>query len=145
MDHRNARYKVIKLLENNTGQNLGNLRFDDLLDIKTHYFSVNLKVIKQSLLLLSRFSRVRLCATSWTAAHQASLSLGFSRQEHWSGLPFPIPMHESGKWKWSRLVVSNSSWPQGLQPTRLLHPWDFPDNSTGVGCHCLLQTKSINF
>ena len=41
MDHRNARYKVIKLLENNTGQNLGNLRFDDLLDIKTHYFSVN--------------------------------------------------------------------------------------------------------
>ena len=51
------------------------------------------------LLLLSRFSRVRLCATAWTAAHQASPSLGFSRQEHWSGLPFPSPMHESGKWK----------------------------------------------
>ena len=33
------------------------------------------------------------------AAHQAPLSLGFSRQEHWSGLPFPSPMHESGKWK----------------------------------------------
>jgi len=33
------------------------------------------------------------------AAHQASLSLGFSRQEHWSGLPFPSPMHESEKWK----------------------------------------------
>ena len=29
------------------------------------------------------------------AAHQAPLSLGFSRQEHWSGLPFPSPMHES--------------------------------------------------
>ena len=29
------------------------------------------------------------------AAHQAPLSLGFSRQEHWSGLPFPAPMHES--------------------------------------------------
>ena len=29
------------------------------------------------------------------AAHQAALSLGFSRQEHWSGLPFPSPMHES--------------------------------------------------
>ena len=29
-------------------------------------------------------------------------SLGFSRQEHWSGLPFPSPMHESEKWKWSR-------------------------------------------
>ena len=42
------------------------------------------------LLLLSRFSRVRLCATPWTAAYQASLSMGFSRQEHWSGLPFPL-------------------------------------------------------
>ena len=44
------------------------------------------------LLLLSRFSRVRLCATPETAAHQATPSLGFSRQEHWSGLPFPSPM-----------------------------------------------------
>ena len=51
------------------------------------------------LLLLSHFSHVRLCATPWMAAHQAPLSLGFSRQEHWSGLPFPSPMHESGKWK----------------------------------------------
>ena len=41
------------------------------------------------LLLLSRFSRVRLCATPQTAAHQTPQSLGFSRQEHWSGLPFP--------------------------------------------------------
>ena len=60
-------------------------------------------------------------------------SLGFSRQEHWSGLPFPSPMHESEKWKWSRSVVSDSSQPHGLQPTRLLHPWDFPGKSTGVG------------
>ena len=47
------------------------------------------------LLLLSHFSRIRLCVTPETAAHQAPLSLGFSRQEHWSGLPFPSPMHES--------------------------------------------------
>ena len=47
------------------------------------------------LLLLSHFSRVRLCATPQTAAHQAPPSLEFSRQEHWSGLPFPSPMHES--------------------------------------------------
>ena len=60
------------------------------------------------LLLLSCFSRVRLCATPEMAAHQASLSLGFSRQEHWSGLPFPSPMHESEKWKGSRSVVSDS-------------------------------------
>ena len=38
-------------------------------------------------------------------------SLGFSRQEHWSGLPFPSPVHESEKWKWSRSVVSDSSDP----------------------------------
>ena len=44
------------------------------------------------LLLLSRFSRVRLCATPQTAAHQATPSLGFSRQEHWSGLPLPSPI-----------------------------------------------------
>ena len=36
------------------------------------------------------------------AAHQAPLSLGFSRRGHWSGLPFPSPMHESENWKWSR-------------------------------------------
>ena len=59
------------------------------------------------------------------AAHQALPSLGFSRQEHWSGLPFPSPMHESEKWKWSHSVMSDSWWPHGLQPTRLLHPWDF--------------------
>ena len=51
------------------------------------------------LLLLSCFSRVRLCVTPWTAAHQAPPSLGFSRQEHWSGSPFPSPMHESEKRK----------------------------------------------
>ena len=57
----------------------------------------NLSFLMLLLLLLSRFSRVRLCATSETAAHQAPLSLGFSRQEYWSGLPFPSPMHEGEK------------------------------------------------
>ena len=91
------------------------------------------------LLLLSHFSHVQLCATPQTAAHQAPPSLGFSRQEHWSELPFPSSMCESEKWKWSRSVVSESSRPHGLQLTRLLCPWDFPGKSTGVGCHCLLQ------
>ena len=36
-------------------------------------------------------SCVRLFATPWTVAHQASPSMGFSRQEYWSGLPFPSP------------------------------------------------------
>ena len=73
------------------------------------------------------------------AARQAPPSLGFPRQEHWSGLPFPSPMHESEKWKWSRSVVSDSSRPHGLQPSRLLRPWGFPGKSTGVGHHCLFQ------
>ena len=72
-----------------------------------------------------------------------SAILVFSRQEHWSGLPFPSPRHESEKWKWSHSVVSDSSRPHGLQPTRLLHPWDFPGKSTGVGCHCLLRILYI--
>ena len=96
-----------------------------------------LSMITIPLLPLSRFSRVQLCVTPQTAAHQAPPSLGFSRQEHWSRLPFPSPMHESEKWKWSRSVVSNSQRLHGLQPARLLHPWDLPGKSTGVGCHCL--------
>ena len=88
------------------------------------------------LLLLSHFSRVRLCATP---------SLGFSRQEHWSGLPFPSSMHESENWKWSCSVMSDSLRPHGLQPTRLLCPWDFPGKSIGVGCHCLLRPSPISF
>ena len=41
--------------------------------------------------MLSRFSHVRLSVTPWTVALQASLSMGFSRQEYWSGLPCPPP------------------------------------------------------
>ena len=41
--------------------------------------------------MLSHFSHVQLFVTPWTVAHQAPLSMGFSRQEHWSRLPFPPP------------------------------------------------------
>ena len=47
------------------------------------------------MLLLSHFSRVQLCATPWMAAHQALLSLGFSRQEYWSGVPLPSPCNHA--------------------------------------------------
>ena len=97
------------------------------------------------LLLLSHFSHVQLCATPEMAAHQAPPSLGFSRQEHWSGLPFPSPMRESEMWKRSCSVVSDSSRPHGLQPARLLRPWDFPGKSTGVGCHCLLLSQGQGY
>ena len=90
-----------------------------------------------ALLLLSHFSRVWLCATPQTAAHEAPPSLGFSRQEHWSGLPFPSPMRES---------EVAQSYPTFSNPmdSSLLHPWDFPGNSTGVGCHSLLPNVALN-
>ena len=49
--------------------------------------------MNSSMCMLSHFSRVRLFATPWTGAYQASLSMGFSRKEYWSGLPFPSPMN----------------------------------------------------
>ena len=52
-------------------------------------------------------------------------------------------MHESEKWKWSRSVMSDLQRPYGLQPSRLLCPWDFPGKSAGVGCHCLLQSSCL--
>ena len=45
--------------------------------------------------MLGHFSHVLLFVTLWTVARQAPLSMGFSRREYWSGLPFPSPMHES--------------------------------------------------
>ena len=49
------------------------------------------------------------------AAHQVPPSLGFSRQEHWSGLPFPSPMHESEKWKWSHVQPLATPWTAAYQ------------------------------
>ena len=77
--------------------------------LNKHTYFLPAPILLLLLLLLSRFSRVRLCATPETTAHQAPPSLGFSRQEHWSGFPFPSPMHESEKWKGSRSVVSDVS------------------------------------
>ena len=102
--------------------------------------------------------------------------MGFSRQEYWSGLPFPSPgdlpnpgiqpgspplqadslLYEPlgkpagvlGQGLWmkvsgsgSHTVVSDSLWPHGLKPARLLCPWDSPGKNIGVGCHFLLQVK----
>ena len=79
--------------------------------------------------MLSRFSRVQLCATPWTVARQAPLSLGFSRQEHWSGLPCPPPGHlpdpgiEPGSpaLQVDSLLLSHQEGPEGGHaPPRLL-------------------------
>ena len=51
--------------------------------------SATLKIL--CMCVLSRFSHVRLFATLWTIAHEAVLSMGFFKQEYWSGVPFPPP------------------------------------------------------
>ena len=51
-------------------------------------------------------SRVRLLATPWTAAYQAPLSMGFARQEYWSGLPLPSPVIRGTSFYFYVLVVS---------------------------------------
>ena len=63
-----------------------------------------------------------------------------ARTVEWVAISF------SNAWKWKVKVKSLSGArlfaTHGLQPTRLLRPWDFPGKSTGVGCHCLLQIKT---
>ena len=56
-----------------------------------HFLALEMEMATHSSILAWRIP--------WTAAYQASLSMGFSRQEHWSGLPFPSPMQESEKSK----------------------------------------------
>ena len=57
-----------------------------------NYFQIQfVYLIKECVCVLSRFRRVQVFATLWTIAHQAPLSMGFSRQEYWSGLPCPPP------------------------------------------------------
>ena len=65
-----------------------------------------------------------------------------ARTLEWVAISFS--MHESEKRKSSRSVVSNPQRSHGLQPSRLLHTWDFPGKSTGVGCHCLTTNNKFN-
>ena len=60
-----------------------------------------------------------------------------ARTLEWVAISFS--MQESEKWKWSPSVMSDPQRPHGLQPSRLLRPWDVPGKSTGVGCHRLLH------
>ena len=88
---------------------------------KRVYRQLDRQMVNRLLLLLSHFSRVWLCVTPQTAAHQSPSSLGFSKQEHWSGLPFPSPMHETGKWKlkvksFSRVRLLATAWTAAYQP-----------------------------
>ena len=113
----------------------------ELMDYSTSGFTVLLH------LPAAAAKSLQSCLTLWDpidGSPPGSPSLRFSRQEHWSGLPFPSPLHESEKWKWSRLVVSDPQQPHGLQPSRLLCPWDFPGKSTGVGCLYLPELATMH-
>ena len=72
------------------------------------------------------------CLTLWPPGSRVPGILQ-ARTLEWVAISF------SNARKWSRSVVSDSVWPHGLQPTRLLRPRDFPGKITGVGCHCLLR------
>ena len=54
--------------------------------------------VKRYVCVLNHFSHVQLFVTLWTVAHQAPLSMGFSRQEYWSGLPCPLPGDLPNSW-----------------------------------------------
>ena len=60
-------------------------------DFTTRFKTTKLCQIQALMCVPSCFSHVQLFGTPWTVARQTSLSMGFSRQEYWSGLPFPPP------------------------------------------------------
>ena len=89
--------------------------------------------------LLSRFSRVRLCATPWTAAYQAPPSMGFSRQEYWSGVPLPSLWQAILFFKCFHLKVQSLEGRRGCvdsQPCQ--RPWPSPCLSWSLQLLCLL-------
>ena len=88
-------------------------------------------------------SCVQLFSTPWTAAYQAPPSMGFSRQEYWSGVPLPSLIQAYYYYYYVASVVSDSVQPHRQQPTRLPHPWDSLGKNTGVGCPFLLQCMKV--
>ena len=90
------------------------------------------KILLLLLLLLNCFSHVRLCATPQTAAHQAPPSLGFSRQEHWSGLPFLLQC----------IKVKSESEVAQLRPS-LSNPMDC--SPLGSSAHGIFQARVLEW
>ena len=88
------------------------------------------------LLLLSHLSHVQLCATPQTAAHHARLSLGFSRQEYWSELPFHSSMHACMLSHFSCVQLCAILWTVACQ---IPLPMGFSSQESWSGCHALLQ------
>ena len=77
-------------------------------------------------------TRVRLLAIPWTAAYQAPLSMEFSRQEYWSGLPLPSPKFPllQGKRKWQPIPVFLLGKFQGQRSLAGYSPWGHKESDT---------------
>ena len=96
-------------------------------------------------------SAVSISATPRTVTHQAPLSLGFSRQEHWSGFHFLLQcMKVKSESEVAQLCPTLHDPMDCCPPGSSVHgifffffPWDFPGKSTGVGCHCLLRENKL--
>ena len=84
-------------------------------------------------MLLNHFSRVRLCVTPETAAHQAPPSLGFSRQEYWRGLPFPSQCMKLKSESEGRILLDHFSF---FQQVRSRHS---TSHGSLVGMHCSVK------
>ena len=107
---------------------------------------------KMSICSLNLRDKARCLATT-TKSLQSCPTLCYPTDSSPPGSPIPgilqartlewVAISFSNAWKWKVKVKSLSRVrllaTRGLQPTRLLCPWDFPGKSTGVGCHCLLQ------
>ena len=87
---------------------------------------------------LKLLSRVRLLGIPWTAAHQAPLSMGFSRQKYWSGVPLPSPMQvlKLGKW-----ICPGMVW--CVCPTLWSNPMDC--SLPGSSVHGLFQARILKW
>ena len=112
--------------------------------------------IKNSSHLIEIILELRVYITAAAAAKSLQLCLTLCDPIDGSPPGSPIPgilqartlewvaISFSNAWKWKVKVKSLSCvqllWPHGLQPTRLLRPWDFPGKSTGVGCHRLTDS-----
>ena len=109
-------------------QSVGSRRVGRDLGLNNNKVFTRASVLGLLLLLLSRFSRVRLCATPEMAAHEALPSLGFSRQEHWRGLPFPSLKHESSgrgmeKAKWGPVLRLSHRHQQVITREHITSSW----------------------
>ena len=91
-------------------------------------------------------SRVQLLVTSWTAAHQAPPSMGFSRQDYWSGVPLPSPDHLWLRYI-SELIVTCVFYEASVWWALLEHVWEetSPLHWAASQCQCSLESQCAPF